>query len=487
MQLSNFPFNKNLNPSLTAIIENNSFITYEELINRINFLADYFLNEGIRKYDFVGILSSNNSNFIITVIALWRIGAIPIPLNIRLTANELNEQLNFSGSKFLIQINEGKNLLGLQDLGGLKVLIIEKVEIPKDYIRKRKDIKWKHEGDDTAVILFTSGSAGKPKAVQLTFNNLLFSASNGNPILNQTENDRWLASLPVYHIGGFSIFIRAFLYSSSVIIPKTLQTEEIIYSIQKYKPTLASFVSPQLKRLIDLNIKPNEELKSVLLGGGFINDDLIDNSLKLGWKVLKVYGSTETSSFVTVLTLNEILKGNKSSGKSLKNNSLKIIDENGNNLYPNTTGEILVKSKSVMKGYLNNNDETNKKLKNDFYYTGDIGYLDENGYLHVQARRNDLIVTGGENVNPVEVENELLKHPSIQEACVFEIANNEWGQLVAAAIVTNNNLDIEEIKKILRKSLAGYKIPQKYFFVDELPKTSLGKVKKEELKKILLK
>ncbi len=399
----------------------------------------------------------------------------------------MKEQLNFAGCKILVQIGENEKLQGLQDLGGLNTTLIEKVEIPKDYVKIEKGLKWDCNSDNIAVILFTSGSAGKPKAVQLTCNNLLFSATNGNQILSQTENDVWLASLPFFHIGGFSIFIRAFLFSSCVIIPKSLQTEDIIYSIQNYKPTLASFVSTQLKRLIDLKIRPNKELKNVLLGGGFINDDLINAAIKLGWKVSKVYGSTETSSFVTALSFDEILNGNKSSGKPLINNSIKIIDERGNDLQPNASGEILIISHSVMKGYLNNLEETNKKLKDDFYHTSDIGYLDEDGYLHVQARRNDLIVTGGENVNPVEIENELTKHPLIKESSVFEIADNEWGQIVAAAIVANKDIEIDEIKKFLRKSLAGYKIPQKFFFVDGLPKTSLGKVKKEELKKILLK
>ncbi len=481
MQLSNFPFNKNYNPSSNAIIENDNFISYEELINKINISADTFLKEGIKKNDFVGILSSNNSDFIITVTALWQIGAIPIPLNTRLTQNELKEHLSFAGCKFLIQINGSKNL---STIVGLEKLNIKNIEVPKHYDKTIKNINWKNESDDTAVILFTSGSAGKPKAVQLTFNNLLFSATNGNQILNQNENDKWLASLPVYHIGGFSIFIRAFLYSSAVIIPNSLQTENLIYSIQNYKPTLASFVSTQLKRIVDSNIKPNDKLKNVLLGGGFISDDLINTAIKLGWKVSKVYGSTETSSFVTALTYKGIMEGNKSSGKALKNNSIKIIDDDGNEVSSNISGEILIKSQSVMKGYLHNVEETNKKLKNDFYYTGDIGYVDEKDYLYVQARRNDLIVTGGENVNPLEVENELLKHPSIKEASVFEIADNEWGQVVAAAIVTNKNIKIDEIKNFLKHSLAGYKIPQKYFIVEELPKTSLGKVKKEELKNI---
>ena len=485
MQLTNFPFNKNFNPSSAAIIEKDNFITYENLISKINYLTDYFQKERVVKNNLVGIISSTNSEFIIAVIALWHIGAIPVPLNLRLTQNELKEQLAVAECKCLIQIKDAKDFSSLLGMEGLKVLNINNVEILSQYNKDKKETKQFNHADDTAIILFTSGSAGKPKAVQLTFNNLLHSAKNGNQILNQTEGDRWLASLPIYHIGGFSIFIRAFLYSSSVIIPKSLQTDEIIYSIQKYKPTLASFVSTQLKRLVELNFKPNDELKNVLIGGGFIDDDLINDAIKLGWKVSKVYGSTETSSFVAALTLNEIKGGNKSSGKALKNNLIKIIYENGFETLSQTAGEILVKSQSVMKGYFKNPEETQKKLKGEFYYTGDIGYLDDNGYLFVLARRNDLIITGGENVNPIEVEIELAKHPLITDVSVFEIADKEWGQIIAAAITANKELEIEKIKLFLRKSLAGFKIPQKFFFIDQIPKTSLGKVKKEELKKII--
>ncbi len=480
--MNNFPFNNIYNAAATAIIEDGKSISYSQLKNKINFLSNYFLNSGIREHDFAAILSANNSDFIISVLALWQIKAIPIPLNIRLTKNELQEQLTFSACKFLIHLDEESESYLYKFNLDLRQIFLPKIQEIND-----DEVKPILSGDETALILFTSGSSGKPKAVQLTFNNLYHSAINGNQILNQNENDRWLASLPFYHIGGFSIFIRAFLFFSCVVIPKSLQIDNIIFALQNFKPTLASFVSTQLKILVDLKIKPNKELKNILLGGGFINNELITEGIKLNWKITKVYGSTETSSFVTARSCNSKSKKNNSVGKPLVNNEIKIIDENKKIVPPNCSGEILVKSGSVMKGYLNNGEETENKISEGFYYTGDIGYLDDEGNLYIEVRRNDLIITGGENVNPIEVEYELLKFPQIDEACVFQMEDKHWGHIVAAALVLNSIEAIheDEVKELLNAKIASYKIPKKIFIIDKLPKTSLGKVKKEDLKKLL--
>ena len=343
--------------------------------------------------------------------------------------------------------------------------------------------------DSTAVIIFTSGSTGKPKGVQLTFNNLIQSALTGNQLFNYKKNDRWLASLPFYHVGGFSIITRAIFNGNTLLLPENLNIESVQNVIQKKHPTLTSFVSTQLKRLLENDIKPNPELRHILLGGGFLDTDLVTSAINKGWNVSKSYGSTETASFVTALTATEFVIKKESAGKALTPNEILIVDENRNLLEPKTLGEVAVKGKSVAKGYINNRDETGQKFKGDTYYTGDYGYLDDDGYLFIEARRNDLIVSGGENINPYEVETELLRHPYILEASVLGLEDKEWGFITAAAVVTRENkiIQLEELKLFLKDKLAGFKIPKKLFIVEKFPKTEMGKIQKEKLKEIIMK
>ena len=196
-----------------------------------------------------------------------------------------------------------------------------------------------------------------------------------------------------------------------------------------------------------------------------------------------VYGSTETSSFVSALLKDEIIFKPSSVGRAVPTNKILITDKDGNELKPFEIGEIVVQSNALMLGYIDES-ETNQVIKNGFYHTGDIGYLDEDGYLCIEGRKNFLISTGGENVNPLEVEKALLQHPLIAEAAVFPLKDSEWGEIIAAAIVLKNKatkLSYEELKKSLQERISGFKIPKKIFFEDQLPKTELGKIEKDKL------
>src|SRR5690606_14229813 len=253
-------------------------------------------------------------------------------------------------------------------------------------------------------VIFTSGSTSEPKCIVHTFNSLLSNVVNGNEILNHKNNDRWLASLPFYHIGGFQIICRALYYGAGTIIPESLQTNDLAEAINKFKPTHASFVSTQIKRLIESGIKPNDELGCSLIGGGFIDSELMLETKNSGWHPVKVYGSSETASFVCALNENVIDSKGESAGKPIGSNQIKIINDNGEECPALAEGEIVIKSDSLFKKYLHNEDATNEKLKENYYFTGDIGYFDEDGFLYVTARKNEMIVTGGKNVNPLEVE-----------------------------------------------------------------------------------
>ena len=428
--------NKKIFPDATAVISEEESLSYSVFRDRIDSFTIYYKNTGINFNDKVAILSGNNLKFVISIFSLWQIGAVPVLLNTRLLNAEIFELINFTGCKYLIT-----NLAFEKDAASrIKIIKFPEAEYSSVKVNNgRRKINF----EDTAVVIFTSGSTGKPKGVMLSFNNLIESALTGDQVFKHNEGDRWLASLPFYHVGGFSVITRTFLFGSTLILPGSLNIDDIISAIEKYKPALTSFVSTQLKRLLEVGIKRIPELRHILLGGGFLEAGLVEESFKKGWNVSKSYGSTETSSFVTALTKEDFINKRESAGKALYPNQILIVDDLRNPLDSNMIGEVAVKGKSVTKGYINNSEETKRKFSGDIYYTGDYGYLDKEGYLFIEARRNDLIITGGENVNPYEVEIEILKHPSIKEAAVFGLKDEEWGHVVAAGIV------LAETKNIL--------------------------------------
>lgn len=476
---------ESLNPNLKVapknvfIKTNRGSTTYNALNNKVTSAAKYLREQNIQANEIVPILSDHSIDFIVSVLALWTLKAVSVPLNARLSQTELEEQIKFLRARFLLQLGTDKQINLPNAL---------KLKLDFDSHIHNSDFDSKIDLNQEAIILFTSGSAGKPKAVELTFSNLINSAVIGNKFLNQTTNDHWLASLPFYHIGGFSILFRALIFGAKIIMPENLKVHSIIQSMNQHKPTLFSLVSSQLSEIQKSNIHPFDELRYILLGGGFIDINLMKEAINKGWNVCKVYGSTETSSFVTVLDIAEFKKKPESVGKPIPPNEIFILDEFGSELPPNKEGEIVVRSPAVMKGYFNNDELTKQKLRDGFYFTGDIGYLDDDGYLHVVNRRSDLIVTGGENVNPLEVEVGILKFPNVKEVCVFGVDDEKWGHKIAAAIVTRTNqkFEIEELKDFLRDKIASFKIPKVIYFVDELPKTELGKVKREEVRTMFL-
>ncbi len=252
--LLNLKSHQNNNP---AVITKDSIITYDEL-NKLSSSYAETLSDKIFKGEYVGIYSDNSPEFIVAVIALWKLGAIPVPLNLLATDEELLKLISFAEIKHIIT---NKTLYQ-------KIKAVETVEIIfLENEKNNNDITLQLFTDfdltvtDEAVVVFTSGVTDEPKGVVHTFHSLLSSVVIGNEVLNHSENDRWLASLPFYHIGGFQIVCRALYYGASIIIPESLKTNDLIEVISELKPTLASFVSTQLKRMMEAGFKPNTELK----------------------------------------------------------------------------------------------------------------------------------------------------------------------------------------------------------------------------------
>ncbi len=461
-------FNFSEKADLTAIINSNNSISYKDIYTQSKQIAFTLLNKRIAKENYIPLLIEDKFLFIKTVIALWFLDAIPVPLNTKLLDDEINSILDDHNFKFLVTDKKSSFNLSKNEL---EIIDFNKITSENDETQTFSIPTWEKE----AVVIFTSGSTGRPKGVVHTFSSLIKSIENGNQILMHQEKDRWLASLPFYHIGGFQILCRSLFYGCTIVLPESLKTDELVSAIINLNPTHLSLVSTQLEQLIQQDIKPYDSLKISLIGGGFIDDELMIEADKLGWKPYRVYGSSETASMVTAISANEIKVKPQSVGKVLDNAVVNISDDS----------EILVKSKSLFKKYLDDEKETSSKLIKNFYHTGDLGFIDDDGYLFIEARRTDLIVTGGENVNPIEVEKTILMIKGIKEVCVFPKPNKTWGQIVACAIVKEDE-SINEImiKENLKKIIAGYKIPKEFIFTNELPRTSLGKLEREKIGKM---
>jgi len=474
ISINNFLLQNRL-PSAPAIISYDKTLTYDLLARETGRAKKYFSEQGVNENDFVGIFGEHTVEFVISVLALWKLGAIPVLLNPKVTQTELIDYLQSANCN---------TVLGTMDqLKKYSITGQNIITIPTDLNESSgEEDKVEITPGKTAAILFTSGSSAKPKGVKLSFNSFYQSGLIGDTILKHSAGDRWLASLPFYHVGGFSILTRALLYSVPIVIPRSVKSDELIKSITEFNPTLTSFVSTQLKRLVDKKINPNPDLKNVLLGGGYISNELIEQARELGWKITKVYGSTETASFVTALSPKEFKIKPGSAGKPIAPNKIKIVDESNNTIAKNISGEVLISSPALMQGYLNEQDED--ETEKEYFHSNDIGFIDDDGYLFLESRKSDIIISGGENINPFEVEKEILQHSAIKETAVFPLKNDEWGETVAAAIILEdgiNNFKVEELSSYLKNKLAGFKIPKNIFIEKELPKTELGKIEKKKL------
>ncbi len=456
-----------------AIITSCDTISYEQLNTQVNTVSAYLHTLGIRQNSKTVILGGNSSEYLVYLLALWNLNACAIPINTMLLDDESVDLIDFSDAEYLFYDKEFHGEVPAKLSSRPLTLSIE-VNKPFNGPPCNTNV--------ISLLMFTSGATGKPKGVMHSLNNLINSADNSQGFLKQTGKDRWLASLPFYHIGGLSIIIRALRFGSALVIPESLGSEDLRKALDDLSPAFTSLVSTQLSRLLDAGWKPGKELRTVLLGGGFTDEQLIREAVDAGCRIANVYGSTETSAFIAALNPDSVVRKPASSGKALGKSEVFIVDDTLKRLPRGNSGEILIRGNSVFHGYYKDDETTGNKLKDGKFCTGDIGYLDDEGDLFVEARRTDLIVTGGENVNPVEVENTLNKIRGIKDSCVFALQDREWGQLVAAAVVTDKDISTDEISKTMKDKISGFKVPKKYFRLEKIPRTSLGKIMREKVK-----
>ncbi len=424
----------------------------------------------------VGIHLGNQPFYVALIHALARIGAVAVPLNIRLAEPELRWQIE--QSQCALVISESKPLQLPQP-----ILHPQHFRTSAPFPAR---IRPPLAPDSVQGLFFTSGTTGLPKGALLTFENYRANAAASAERLGVFADDRWLLTLPLYHIGGMAIVFRSALYGTEIVLHAGFDVDKVYNALMHGRITLVSLVPTMLYRLLEKypHFEPPPALRVMLLGGAATPAPLLEKALKLNLPIALTYGLTEATSQVATSTPEQTRAKPGSVGKPLRGTTVTIVDEAGNPLPPGKVGEIVVSGGTVMRGYWGAAAEEAAGPVRTIR-TGDIGHFDEEGDLWVHTRRSDLIVSGGENIYPEEIERALAEHPAVSEACAFGLEDPQWGQVAAAAIVCREAVEEETLIQFLRSRLAGYKIPKKIIFVDALPYTASGKLKRAEMKNLI--
>lgn len=457
----------------TALVYRNKSYSFKEVYQTASHYAGQLASFSIKSGDYVGLLGKNNQETFFMIHAIHLIGAIPVFLNNRLTASEMNFQIK--DSKVVCTFFDDSFETISRDLSGDCYAFSDvEAKTSKAFLPVEMDFS------DVASVMYTSGTTGYPKGVLQTFGNHFFSgtASALNFGLNPTK-DAWLCVVPIFHISGLSILMRSVIYGIPVFLEEKFDVASVSEKLLSGEITHISVVETMLKRLLEVNQGPfHENLRVVLLGGSAVRKELIEACFKRDIPIVQSYGMTETASQIVALDTSLAKEKIGSSGRILFPSELHIEKASETDL----DGEIWLRGPTIFNGYLNQVEATKNAFSNGYFRTGDLGHIDSDGFLYVAERRGDLIISGGENIYPTEVEHAILLDENVLEAAVVGKKDAKWGEVPIAHLVVRPTFEEERLVTILKSKLAPFKIPKSFHIKNELPKTASGKVKRHALK-----
>ena len=427
-------------PDRCALIADGTQLTYAELEREATATARRLAARGARRGSTVAVMLPAGLEYVVLVHALMKLGAVLYPVNTRLAEAELRADLDRADP--LLTVN------GSPDLG------MTEADLP---------LLGEHDLDALHCRILTSGTSGGPRAVGLTYGNHLWSAVGSAFNLGVEPTDRWLCCLPLFHVGGLSIVMRSVIYGTAAVVHDGFDVDRIASSLEGDGVTVISVVATQLARLLDADVDLLP-LRAVLVGGGPVPAEVLEEAIARGATVVQTYGMTETASQVTTLSPADAERKVGSAGRPLLTTHLRIQDD-----------EILVQGPTVAPGVAD---------EDGWLHTGDLGRIDQDGFLYVSGRMGEMIVSGGENVAPAEVEAVLMRHPGVAEVAVIGRADPEWQEAVTAVVVLRDAgaVGADELRSHCAAELAGYKVPKRFEFVSELPRTGSGKVMRRALR-----
>jgi long-chain acyl-CoA synthetase len=489
-------------PDLAGFICNGQKLTFKEFDQRSNKIAAGFKKYHVKKGDRVSLLLGNGLEFPLCFFALMKLGAIAVPLNTRFKGKELSYEINHSGSKLLVVDEEyWPNIDPVRnDLETVERIFFNGQKVPEGVLsfveleESQGEILEKVRLDETddAAIMYTSGTTGKPKGAVLYHRGLIASAMQVSDFIAYEPRDRIICVAPLFHATGLAMIMLSHIFSGiPCVYMRTFKVKDFLEIMSSEKITKTIGVINIIWLMInhpEFDRYDFSSFKVAMFGGSPAAEEMVKGILnKLPHLKISVgYGLTESHGIVSTTSYEDALRKIEAAGQLLPLVEARIVDEEGKELGPNRVGEITLKSPAITKGYWRNPEATQSTITKGWLRTGDIGKLDDEGYLYILDRKKDMINRGGEKIYSLEVENVISRHPKVLEAAVVGVPDKFFGEAVKATIVlrTGQTADEEEFKNFCSGQLADYKVPKYIEFLDSLPRNPAGKVIKGELKYI---
>jgi len=488
-----------LHPEKEALVFGDLRLTYGEFSDRVNRLTHALMEKGFCKGDRLAIYSLNSNAFLEMVFACARLGVIVVPINFRFAALEIEFLIKDSGARSLFADTSLFGVIqGIVPGLELKELIIAGDPVPEGAIPYEKLLEGRPSsapstdetvgGEEPFSLMYTSGTTGRPKGAILTHRNLFWNALNTLHGFQLNAQTRFLISVPLFHAGGLNGGAVPTLYAGGTIVLEAFfNPEATLEQIRKERITFLGGVPIMFQMMLEISgfdQVDTRSIKTAMTGAMPVPVPLIKAYQKKGISFQQSYGLTEATSSVCHLRHEDALRKTGSAGKPFLHVEVRIVKEDGEEVRPGEIGEIHVRGGNVMKGYWNRPEESAATLQDGWLRTGDMATVDEEGFVFIKDRKKDMIISGGENIYPAEVQFVLSEHPMVADVGVIGVQDPKWGESVRAVIVAapGHEPTLEDILSFCEGRLARYKCPRSIVLVEELPKNALGKILHRELR-----
>ncbi|MFE4499535.1 class I adenylate-forming enzyme family protein [Rhodococcus sp. NPDC056743] len=468
--------------SAPCLRDDRSELTYTEFADRVEAVAAQLSSRGIERGDVIAIMLPNRVELVTAIMAAWRVGAAATPINPMFTANEADFQIMDSGAQLVVTAgvdspNGGRAVLCVDDLA------VEPPSVPLPEVAVAED--------DLALLIYTSGSTGTPKGVMLTHANLQFMASSMGRSIGITAADHCLLVLPLFHVNAICVSILApLIVGGQVSITGKFSVSRFFDDVARLRPTYFSAVPAIYAMLTSQSEGANSDTSSLRLGvcgAAPISRELLERAEeRFGFVIVEGYGLTEGTCASACNPYDGIRKLG-TVGPALPGQEIAILADDGTFAPVGIAGEVIIKGANVMRGYLNRLEETAKTVVDGWLHTGDVGVLDEDGYLTLVDRIKDMIIRGGENIYPKEIENSLATHPGVLEAAVIGSPHEVYGEVPVAYVVAYPDSPVteDELLEHVTALLTRVKLPVAIYVVDALPRNPVGKIDKPGMRRAL--